>query len=81
MMPNIFILATTEHISFSKILKNPSHARELVASNGAVDSVLSLVEQYNKMTKEVTVPQNFAFLKYLSRDYTDRLLTAMDVLR
>jgi hypothetical protein len=29
----------------------------------------------------VTVPQNFAFLKYLSRDYTDRLLTAMDVLR
>lgn len=81
MMPNIFVLATTEHIPFSKILKNPSHARKLIASNGAADSILSLVQQYNKMIKDITIPQNFAFLKYLSRDYTDRLLKAMDVLR
>lgn len=81
MMPNIFILATTEHIPFSKILKNPSHARKLIASNGAVDSILSLVEQYNKMINDITIPQNFAFLKHLSKDYTDRLLRTLGVLK
>jgi hypothetical protein len=80
MMPNIFILASTEHVPFSKILKNPSHARKLITNNGGAESILSLVVHYNKMIKEVTVPQNFAFLKYLSREYTNRLLKAMDVL-
>lgn len=80
MMPNIFVLATTEHVPFSRILKNPSHARNLIAGNGAVDSILTLVEHYNKMIKEVTIPQNFAFLKYMSKDYTDKLLRAMEVL-
>jgi len=28
----------------------------------------------------VNVPQNFAFLKYLSNDYSDKLLSAMDAL-
>ena len=80
-MPNIFILATTDHISYSKILKNPSHARKLVATNGALDSILSLVEQYDKMIKDVTVPDNFAFLKYLSKDYTERLLRTLGILK
>jgi hypothetical protein len=80
MMPNVFILAATEHMPISKILKNPSHAQRLVISSGAADSILLLVEQYNKMIKDVTVPANFAFLKYLSNDYTDRLLKMMNVI-
>lgn len=80
MMPNVFVLAATEHTIFSKIMKNPNHARRLIACSGAVDVVLSLVEHHNKMIKEITVPQNFAFLKYLSVDYTDRLLKGLDVL-
>jgi hypothetical protein len=80
MMPNVFILAATERTIFSKILKNPSHARKLIVCSGAMDSVLRLVDQYNRMIKEITLPQNFAFLKYLSKGYTDRLLTALDVL-
>jgi hypothetical protein len=79
-MPNIFVMASTEHIPFSRIVKNPNHARKLVASNGVADSILSLVEDYNKMIKDVTLPQNFAFLKYLSRDYMNRVLEAINVL-
>ena len=80
MMPNVFILAATERTIFSKILKNPSHARKLIVCSGAMGSVLTLVDQYNRMIKEITLPQNFALLKYLSKGYTDRLLTALDVL-
>lgn len=81
MMPNIFVLAATEHIILSKILENPGQAKKIIIGSGAVDSVLSLVEQYNKMIKDVTIPQNFAFLKYLSKDYTDRLLRTLGVLK
>lgn len=80
-MPSVFILAATEHTLFSKIQKNPSHARKLITCSGAVDSVLSIVEQYNKLVKEMPIPQSYAFLKSLSRDYTDRLLKTLGVLK
>jgi len=81
MMPNVFILAATEHILFSKILKNPSHARKLIVCSGAIDSILLMIEQYNKLVKEITIPQSYAFLKHLSKDYTDRLLRTLGVLK
>jgi hypothetical protein len=80
-MPNIFILAATEHTLISKIMKNPSHARKLIVCSGAVDSVLSIVEQYNKLIKDISVPQSYMFLKQLSKDYTDRLLRTLGILR
>jgi hypothetical protein len=81
MMPNIFLLAATEHTVFSRILKNPNQARKLIACSGAVDSVLSLVEHYNKLIKDIPVSPDFAFLKSLSQDYTDRLLRMLGVLK
>lgn len=80
-MPNIFILAATEQTIYSKIQKNSSHARKLIACGGAADQVLSIIDQYNKLVKDITVPQNFAFLKHLSQDYTDRLLMAMGIVK
>jgi hypothetical protein len=80
-MPNVFILAATEHILFSKILKDPDHARKLIVCSGAVDSVLLLVERYNKLIKEITVPQDYMFLKQLSKDYTDKLLRTIGILK
>ncbi|SRR5581483_3250478 len=79
-MPNIFILASTEHVPFAKILKNPSQARKLTAGNGALDAILSIVEQYNKLVTGIQVPQNFAFLKHLTRDYTNKLLDTLNVI-
>ncbi|MEW6603278.1 MAG: hypothetical protein AB1351_01150 [Thermoproteota archaeon] len=80
-MPSIFILAATESTLFSKIRKNPSHARKLIACSGAVDQVLSIIDQYTKFIKDISVPQNFTFLKHLSRDYTDRLLRTTGILK
>jgi len=80
MMPNIFIMAATEHTAYSKILKNRNHCRKLIANNGTLDSVLSIVEQYNNLVKDISVPQNFAFLKHLSRDYANKLLVTLNVI-
>lgn len=80
-MPSVFILAATEHTLFSKIKKNPSHGRKLIVCGSAVDQILSLVDQYNKMIKDIAVPNNFVFLKHLSSDYTDRLLRTLGILK
>jgi hypothetical protein len=80
-MPNVFLLAATEYTLFSKIRKNPSHARRLIVCSGAVDSVLSIVDQYNKLIKDIPVPHSYAFLKHLSKDYTDRLLRTLGILK
>jgi len=82
LMPNIFILAATEHVPFSKLVNDKSQLRKLIINNNAgVDTILLLVEQYNTLIREIGVPSNFAFLKHLSRDYTDKLLRTLGVQR
>lgn len=79
-MPNVFLLAASEHIPFSKLVHDTNNARKLIISNdGVVDSVLSLIHQYTELTREIGIPSNFAFLKHLSRDYTDSLLKTLGV--
>lgn len=81
-MPNVFVLAASEHLPFSKIVKDTTHARKLIMSNDvAVNSILSLIQQYDGLVREIGVPLNFAFLKRLTRDYTDSLLRALGVQR
>jgi hypothetical protein len=80
MMPNMFILAATEAIPFSKLLRNRGLARKLVIESGAIDSMVPLVEQYRAMVKDISVPPSFAFLKHLTKDYADSMLRALDVL-
>jgi hypothetical protein len=79
-MPNIFILAATKHLTFSKLIRNPIHARKNIVHNEMVlDSILTLIEQYNELINGIIIPQNYAFLKQLSKDYTDRLLRVLGV--
>lgn len=79
-MPNVFLLAASEHVPFSKLVHDTNSARKLIISNdGTVDSVLSLIHQYTELTREIGIPSNFAFLKHLSRDYTDSLLKTLGV--
>ena len=80
-MPSIFLLASTESILFSKIQKDPNLARKLVVGSDAVDRILSIVDQYNKMIKDISIPVHYTFLKNLSKDYTDRLLRALGILK
>jgi hypothetical protein len=78
MMPSVFILAATKYIPYSKLVKNKSDARKMIVGSGAVEPVLSMVEQYNKLVEEMPVPESYTFLKHLSKDYTDRLLRTLD---
>lgn len=80
MMPNMFILAATEIIPFSKILKNRGHTRKLVIGNEPLYSIVLLVEEYRAMVRDITLPPNFIFLKYLTNEYADRMLRALNVL-
>ena len=81
-MPNLFLLAASEHVPFSKLVNDASHARKLIMTNdGVLDSMLSLIQQYNGHIREIGVPPNFAFLKHLSRDYADSLLRTLGVQR
>lgn len=80
-MPNVFLLAAVDYIPYSKLAANQRHARKVILGSGATDPILSLVEQYNKLIMEISIPKNFDFLKQLSRDYTTRLLRNLGVLR
>jgi hypothetical protein len=80
LMPNVFTLTSTEYVQFSKLVKDTSQARKLILYNDkVVDSILLLIEQYNTLIRETGIPPNFAFLKHLSKDYTDRLLKSLGV--
>jgi hypothetical protein len=78
-MPNIFILAATEYGLTSKLMKNPNQARKLVLYSGAVNSVISIIEHYNMLVNDISVPQSYLFLKDLSKDYINRLLSILSI--
>ena len=81
-MPNVFLLAASEHVPFSKLVNDTSHARKLIMTNdGVLDSILSLIQQYSEHIREIGVPPNYVFLKHLSRDYTNSLLRTLGVQR
>ncbi len=81
-MPIVFLLAASEHVPFPKLANDKNHARNMIISNDRViDSILTLIQQYNELTREIGIPSTFAFLKLLSRDYTDSLLKTLCVQR
>jgi hypothetical protein len=81
-MPNTFILAATNYIPYLRLIKDKNQGRSMIVNNSAiVNSILLLIEQYNQFIQEIGVPSNFAFLKQLSRDYTDRLLRTLGAQR
>ena len=71
-MPNIFILAALEKEDsheFSKFhLHRLNGSTKLILGNSA-GPVLQLVDEYTEMVEGISVPEQFHFLKYLSRHY------------
>jgi hypothetical protein len=71
-MPNIFILAaldrgkSRDYSGFHRHRLNGSAKLILGSSAGAV---MSLVDEYEAMVEGISVPEQFYFLKYLSRHY------------
>lgn len=72
-MPNIFLLAATEKISFERLAQAPDRIRSLVRETGAVAKILDIIAEYQEAIRNISLPPAFAFLKTLSAVYIDSL--------
>ena len=75
-MPNIFVMAAVDNIPYNRIKKSrPGIVRKVVLSgiNSSEGPVSRLVNDLQASSKSVSIPENFAFIKFLSDRYTDTL--------
>ena len=75
-MPNIFVMAAVDNIPYNRIKKSRHDIiRKVVLSgtNSSGGSVSRLVNELQTSSKRVSIPDNFAFLKFLSDRYADTL--------
>jgi hypothetical protein len=75
-MPNIFVMAAVDNIPYNRIKKSRHDIiRKVVlsATNSSGGPVSRLVNELQASSKRVSIPDNFAFLKFLSDRYADTL--------
>lgn len=75
-MPNVFVMAAVQHVSYDSIKKSKyGKIRNVVLdrSDSAKASIIRLVNEYQESTRNICIPNNFAFLKSLSEHYADTL--------
>jgi hypothetical protein len=75
-MPNIFVMAAVDNIPYNRIKKSRHDTiRKIVLSgiNSSGGPVGRLVNELQVSSKSVCIPENFAFLKFLSDRYADTL--------
>jgi phosphomevalonate kinase len=71
-MPNIFILAALDRgdsHDYSEFHRHRLNISTKLILGSSAGSVLSLVDEYAAMVEGISVPEQFYFLKYLSRHY------------
>jgi len=75
-MPNIFVMAAVENVPYNRIKKSRCDLiRKVVLSetNSSGGHVISLVNELQASSNRVSIPENFAFLKFLSDRYAATL--------
>jgi len=75
-LPNIFVMATVENIPYNRIKKSKRDIiRNVVLSrtNSSEGPVSRLINELQASSKSVSIPEEFAFLKFLSDRYADTL--------
>ena len=75
-MPNIFILASLgkDHSrDYLQLYKHRTNGARLSILENASGAVLDIVEEYSSMIKDIELPDEFRFLKFLSTSYADRI--------
>ena len=75
-MPNIFIMAAVDKVPYNRIKKSrPDIIRKVVlgGTNSSGGPVSRLVNELQVSSNMVSIPENFAFLKFLSDRYADTL--------
>lgn len=76
-MPNIFVMAAVDNIPYNRIKKSRHDSIRKVVLSGINSSgggpVSRLVNELQASSKSISIPENFAFLKFLSDRYADTL--------
>src|SRR5215204_6636187 len=75
-MPNIFIMAAVNNIPYNRIKKSRNNTIRKAVLNEANSSegvIGRLINELQASSKAVSIPDNFAFLKFLSDRYADNL--------
>jgi hypothetical protein len=75
-MPNIFVMAAVENVPYHRIKRSRRNSiRKVVLSetNSYAGPVSRLVNELQILSNRVSIPENFAFLKFLSDRYADTL--------
>src|ERR671911_1397667 len=75
-MPNIFVMAAVDSISYNRIKKSRHDLiKEVVlsATNSSRVPISRLVDELHASSKSISIPENFAFIKSLSDRYADTL--------
>jgi len=75
-LPNIFVMAAVENIPYNRIKKSKRDIiRNVVLSrtNSSEGPVSRLINELQASSKSVSIPEEFAFLKFLSDRYADTL--------
>lgn len=68
-MPNIFLLGTVGHTSFSELTSYPDEIRETIASAGVKERIVEMAEGIEKSALGVQLPPAYGFLKELTIKY------------
>src|SRR5215204_5580234 len=75
-MPNIFVMAAVDNIPYNRIKKSRNNTIRKAVLNEANSSegvIGRLINELQASSKAVSIPDNFAFLKFLSDRYADNL--------
>jgi hypothetical protein len=84
-MPNVFILAALARgstgITFQGLYRDKMAGSKAAIVQSAESAILQLVGHYSASTEGILVPDQFGFLKYLSREYAKRIRTKLTAMR
>ena len=73
-MPNIFVMAAVNNIPYDRIKKSNHNAIRKLILNGTTSGLfVRFIDELQALSKSISIPENFAFLKFLSDRYADNL--------
>jgi hypothetical protein len=73
-MPNIFVMAAVNNIPYDRIKKSDHDAIRKFVLNGTTTGLfVRLIDELQASSQSISLPDNFAFLKFLSERYANNL--------
>jgi hypothetical protein len=76
-MPNVFVMAALGDVSYDRIKRSDHKSIRSVVLGGSdsstTSSIIRLVNEYQELTRKISIPENLVFLKSLSDHYAETI--------